>query len=182
MNAYCSSLVSALRGGWGRLLAALMGPALLALAACNGTAVVTMTSTASTDNFLAYRVGLVSVQLQTSGGKSGLTVLPASTTVDFATLTDVSEVLGVAAVAKGSYTSALITLDYSAAQIVYDNGSVNGVTLAPVGANGQALGQVQLTVNLDPSDQFSVASNRLSQLAMNFNLAASNVVNLTNNT
>lgn len=156
-----------------------LGAALLALAGCSGTAVVTLTSTPSTDNYLAYRVGLVSVQLQTSGGSSGLTVLPASTTVDFATLTDVSEVLGAAAVKKGTYTSALITLDYSSAQIVYDNGSVNGVALTPVGANGQALGQVQITVTLDPSESFSVASKGASQLALNFNMAASNVVNLT---
>ncbi len=159
-----------------------MGLALLVLAACNGTAVVTMTSTASQDNFLAYRVGLVSVQLQSGSGKSGLTVLPASTTVDFATLTDVSEVLGAASVTKGSYTSALITLDYSSAQIVYDNASLNGVTLTPVGANGQALGQIQLTVTLDPGDSFSVSSRGTSHLALDFNLAASNVVDLTNNT
>jgi len=182
MNESGCGSIFALRGAWGRLLAAPLGAALLALAACNGTAIVTLTSTASTDHFLAYRVGLVSVQLQASSGKSGLTVLPASTIVDFATLTDVSEVLGAAAVAKGSYTSALITLDYTSAQIVYDDGSVNGVTLTPVGTGGQALGQIQLTVNLDPSDRFSVAANRSSQLALDFNLAAGNVVNLTNNT
>jgi hypothetical protein len=160
-------------------LAVPLGLAFMALAACNGTAVVTLTSTASQDNFLAYRVGLVSVELEASSGSSGLKVLPASTTVDFATLTDVSEVLGAAAVKKGSYTSALITLDYSSAQIVYDNGSTNGVALTPVGANGQKLGQVQMTVNLDPSERFSVASKGASQLALDFNLAASNVVNLT---
>src|ERR1700748_493024 len=91
------------------------------LAACNGTAVVTMTSTASQDTFLAYRVGVVAVQLESSSGNAGLRIRPASTTVDFAGLTDVSEVLGAAAVAKGSYKSALITLDYSTAQIVYDD-------------------------------------------------------------
>jgi hypothetical protein len=182
MNSSCSSLFFTIRGAWGRLLAVLMGPALLALAACSGTAVVTMTSTASTDNFLAYRVGLVSVQLQGSGGKSGLTVLPASTTVDFATLTDVSEVLGASPVTKGTYTSALVTLDYSSSQIVYDNGSLNGVTLTPVGANGKALGQIQITVTLDPTASFSVSSKGASQLAMDFNMAASNVVDLTNNT
>jgi len=80
------------------------------LAAPLGTAVVTMTSTASTDNFLAYRVGLVTVQLQASSGNSGLTVLPAGTSVDFATLTEVGEVLGAASVTKGTYTGALITL------------------------------------------------------------------------
>jgi hypothetical protein len=168
-----------MRGAWRRLLLAPAACVLLALAACSGTAVVTLTSTASQDNFLAYRVGLVSVQLESSSGKSALKILPASTTVDLATLTDVSEVLGAAAVAKGTYTSALVTLDYSAAQIVYDNGSLDGVALTPVGANGHAVGQIQLTVNLDPSNSFSVSSKGASQLALDFNLAASNVVNLS---
>jgi hypothetical protein len=174
-----STLFSTLRGAWGAALTAPLVLAFMALAACNGTAVVTMTSTGSQDNFLAYRVGLVSVELETSGASSGLKILPTSTTVDFASLTDLSEVLGAAAVKKGSYTSALITLDYSSAQIVYDNGTPNGVTLTPVGANGKALSQVQLTVDLDPSNRFSVSSKGASQLALDFNLAASNVVNLT---
>jgi hypothetical protein len=179
MSASYPPFLSTLLGAWGR---AFMAAMLMALAACSGTAVVTMTSTASTDNFLAYRVSLVSVQLQSSGSGSGLTVLPASTTVDFATLTNLSEVLGATPISKGNYTSAVITLDYSAAQIVYDNGSVDGVTLTPVGANGQPLGQVKLTVTLDPSDSFSISSKGASQLSLDFNLAASNVVDLANNT
>jgi hypothetical protein len=179
MNASQPLFLCTPRALWGKVLVA---AALMTLAACNGTAVVTMTSTASPDNFLAYRVALVSVQLQTSGGGTGLTVLPASTIVDFATLTNLSEVLGATPISKGNYTSVLITLDYSAAQIVYDNGSVDGVTLTPVGANAQALGQVQLTVTLDPSDSFSVSSKGTSLLALDFNLAASNVVDLRNNT
>jgi hypothetical protein len=163
-------------------LAVPLGLALAALAACNGTAVVTMTSTASTDNFLAYRVGLVSVQMQSGGGKSGLSILPASTTVDLAKLTDVSEVLGAPGVSKGNFTRALITLDYSSAQIVYDNGSLNGVPLAAVGANGRLLGQVQVTVTLDPSAPLAVSSRGVSQLSLDFNLAASNVVDLSHAT
>jgi hypothetical protein len=182
MYASLRIVLSGVRCARARLLAAPLGAALLLLAACSGTAVVTMTSTASTDNFLAYRVGLVAVQLQASSGNSGLTVLPASTTVDFATLTDVSEVLGAASVTKGTYTSALITLDYSAAQIVYDDGSVNGLTLTPLGANGQALGQVQIKLTLDPSDPFRVASKGASQLALAFNLGASNIVDVSGKT
>jgi len=179
MNASHPPFLSTLPGAWGR---ALMAAMLMALAACGGTAVVTMTSTASSDNFLAYRVALVSVQLQSSGGGSGLTVLPASTTVDFATLTNLSEVLGATPISKGNYTSALITLDYSAAQIVYDDGSVDGVPLTPVDANGKAMGQVALTVRLDPSGSFSISAKGTSQLSLDFNLAASNVVDLTHNT
>lgn len=165
-----------------RLWALPLCTGLAALAACNGTAVVTLTSTAAQDNFLAYRVSLVSVQLESSGGKSGLTILPAGTMVDFATLTDVSEVLGAAAVSKGRYTSALITLDYSAAQIVYDDGSLNGVALTPLGANGKALGRIQLNVTLDPASPFSISSKGASQLALDFKLAASNVVDLARKT
>ena len=182
MTVYFSSFSFFLSGARRKALAAPLGLALAALAACNGTAVVTMTSTASTDNFLAYRVGLVSVQLQSGGGKSGLSILPASTTVDLAKLTDVSEVLGAPGVSKGNFTRALITLDYSSAQIVYDNGSLNGVPLAAVGANGRLLGQVQVTVTLDPSAPLAVSSRGVSQLSLDFNLAASNVVDLSHAT
>ncbi len=68
-------------------------------------------------------------------------MLPASTTVDLVSLLDVSEVLGAAAVAKGSYTGAIITVDYSAAQIVYDNGSVDGLALTPVVQTGVPWGK-----------------------------------------
>lgn len=182
MCASFSSLFLAMRLMRRRLLVPSLGAALLALTGCNGTAVVTLTSTASTDNFLAYRVGLVSVQLQGSGGQSDLTILPSSTTVDLAALTGLSEVIGAAPVKKGTYKSVLITLDYSSAQIVYDNGTSGGLALTPIGANGQAVGQVQVTVDLDPSQTFSVTSKGASQMALGLNLAASNVVNLTNNT
>jgi hypothetical protein len=119
------------------------------------------------------------VELQSSSGKSGLKILPAGTTVDFAALTNLSEVLGAAAATKGSYQSVLVTLDYSSAQIVYDDGSLDGVALTPVGTNGRAVGQIQLAVKLDPNYAFSISSKGASQLALGFNLAASNTVNLS---
>ena len=162
-----------------RLLWLPLGLALLAAAACTGTAVVTVTATPSSDNFLAYRVGLAAVQLQTSDGKSTLKVLPSEMTVDFTQLLDLSEVLGAPAVSKGTYTSAVITLDYSAAQIIYDDGSLDGLALTPQGANGQPAGQISVTVNLDPSDPFRIAAKQAAHLSLNFNLAASNVVNVS---
>lgn len=162
-----------------RLLWLPLGLALLAAAACTGTAVVTVTATPSSDNFLAYRVGLAAVQLQTSDGKSTLKVLPAEMTVDFTQLLDLSEVLGAPAASKATYTSAVITLDYSAAQIIYDDGSLDGLALTPQGANGQPAGQISVTVNLDPSDPFRIAAKQAAHLALNFNLAASNVVNVS---
>jgi hypothetical protein len=168
-----------MRGSISRLLAVPLISVLLAMGACGGSAVVTLTATPSSDTFVTYRVGLASVRLQTSSGKTGLMVLPAATTVDFTKLLDLSEVVGAPAVAKGTYTGAVITLDYSAAVIIYDDGSLDGVALTPVGANGKALGLVSVTVTLDPSDTFLSAPKQTGRLALDFNLAASNNVNLS---
>ncbi len=155
---------------------------LAGLAACNGSAVVTLTATPSTDNYLAYRVGLVSVQLQTSKGRTAGAVLPKGTSVDLARLTNLSEVVGAASLAQGNYSEALVTLDYRSAQIIYDNGTVDGLTLTPVNASGGALGQVTLLLYLDPSNQLSVVRSSSARLSLAFNMAASNVINVTNKT
>jgi hypothetical protein len=167
--------------GISRWLAASLGGLLLAaLAACNGSAVVTLTATPSTDTFLAYRVGLVSVQLRNSSGGSKVNLLPAGTTVDLARLVNLSEVVGSSSSVKtGTFKQAVVTLDYTSAQIIYDDGTPEGVALTPMGASGQALGQVTLTLLLDPANQMSVAAKSTTRLSLDFNLAASNVVNLT---
>ncbi len=159
-----------------------MGVLLLALAACNGTAVVTLTSTPSTDTFLAYRVNLVSVQLQTSSGKTTAGALPSSTTVDLARLTNLADVVGTVGIASGNFSQVAVTLDYSSAQIVYDDGTPDGVPLTPIGPSGQAVHQVTMTLYLDPSNQLSILRKGSGRLSLEFNLAASNVVNLTQKT
>ncbi len=156
--------------------------ALLAIAACSGSAVVTITATPSSDPFITYRVGLASIQLKTSSGKPGLTILPAETSVDFTRTFDLSEVLGAPTVAKGSYSSAEITLDYSSALIIYDDGSLDGIALTPLAIDGKALGLARVTVALDPADPIRSAAKQAARLSLNFNLAASNTVDLNRNT
>jgi hypothetical protein len=183
MNLVFSGLASASASVWGRWLSAPLGAVLLlTLAACNGTAVVTLTSTPSTDTFLTYRVGLVSVQLQTSSGRTTSQALPSSTTVDLAQLVNLSEVLGAASIVSGNFTQAVVTLDYSSADIVYDDGSIDGIALTPLGASGQALGQVTLTLDLDPANSLTITRKGASRLSLDFNLAASNIVNLAQKT
>ena len=151
---------------------------LLAIAACGGSAVVTLTATPSSDTFITYRVGLASIRLQTSGGKTGAVVLPTATMVDFTKLFDLSEVVGAPSVTKGTYAGALITLDFSNAVIIFDDGSLDGVALTPLDAKGNPLGQVSVQVTLDPSDPLLSAPKQVGLMAVNFNLAASNIVNL----
>jgi hypothetical protein len=165
-----------------KLFALPLMPALLAIAACSGSTVVTLTATPSSDPFIAYRVGVASIQLRTSSGKPSLMILPAATTVDFTKVTDLSEVLGSPTVPKGTYAGAEITLDYSTAQIIYDDGSLDGVALAPVDASGKALGLARVIVTVDPADPLRSAAKQANRLSLNFNLAASNLINLSNDT
>jgi hypothetical protein len=163
-----------------KLFAVPVALALLAVAACAGNdSVVTLTATPSTDNFLVYRVGLTGILLQTSSGKAGPQVLSAETTVDFAQLSNLSEVLGIPTAAKGTYTSAVVTLDYSQAQIVYDDGSLDGLALLPVGSNGKTLGQIQVTVNLDPADPLRIVAKQTGRLSLDFKMAATNLVDVS---
>ena len=156
--------------------------ALAAVAACSGSTVVTLTATPSSDSFVSYRVGVASIQLRTSSGKPSLMILPAETTVDFTKVTDLSEVLGAPTVPKGTYSGAEITLDYSTAQIIYDDGSLDGVALAPVDASGKALGLARVIVSVDPADPLRSAAKSANRLSLSFNLAASNLINLSNGT
>jgi hypothetical protein len=165
-----------------KLLAMPLILALLAMTACNGSTVVTLTATPSSDPFVAYRVGVASIQLRTSSGKPSLMILPAETTVDFTKVTDLSEVLGAPTVPKGTYAGAEITLDYSTAQIIYDDGSLDGVALAPVDASGKALGLARVIVSVDPADPLRSAAKSANRLSLSFNLAASNLINLSNGT
>jgi hypothetical protein len=155
----------------------------LLLGACtNGSTVVTLTATPSSDRFVTYRVGVASIQLLTSSGKPGLMILPAETTVDFTKVTDWSEILGAPIVPKGTYAGAEITLDYSTAQIIYDDGSLDGVALAPVDSSGKELGLARVIVSVDPSDQLRSAAKQAARLSFSFNLAASNLINLSKDT
>jgi hypothetical protein len=156
--------------------------ALLAIAACSGSTIVTLTATPSSDPFVTYRVGLASIQLLTSSGKPSLMMLPTETTVDFTKVTDLSEVVGAPTVTKGTYAGVEITLDYSTAQIIYDDGSLDGVALTPVDASGKALGLARVTVSLDPADPLRSAAKQAYRLSLSLNLAASNLINLSNNT
>ena len=172
-----------------RLLAVLP---LAALAACSGNAVVTITATPATAltatsltsapsvayGFLAYRVKLVAVTVTESKGGSTVSLLPRAATIDLAQVTSLSEVLTDAALKKGDYTSVGLTLDYTDAVIVADNGTPTGVTLKPQSASGSAVGKVTLTLALDPANRLSISTGSTAQLSLDFRLASSSFVDI----
>jgi hypothetical protein len=145
-------------------------------AATCGSAVATLTDAAG--DFLTYQVGLVSLQLKKSDGTL-VETLPAGTTVDLVQLVNLSEIITAGQIPNGEYVAALVTVDYTAASIMVDDGTGAGVAVSPVDSTGAPLAQVRLTVQLDPAHDLHINAGKLSRIAFDFNLLASNTVDLT---
>lgn len=149
----------------------------------NNTGMAMVTITDMPGDFLSYMVNLVSLKLTRADGTTVETV-PATTRVDFAQLVNLSEVTSAHQVPEGSYTGVSMTLDYASATIVVDNGTTGGLTV-PAGniIDGSTSMPLtapnsQMTVTLQlPSDRpLVVTSGTVANLALDFNLAASDTV------
>ncbi len=137
-----------------------------------------MTITDAAGDFLTYQVNLVSLQLKKSDGTL-VETLPATTTVDFTQLVDLTEVISARQIPPGDYVAAQVTVDFTNSNIMVDDGTGNGVAVKPVDASGAALGQLTLMVVLDNKNDLQINAGKASRIAFDFNLLASNVVDMT---
>jgi hypothetical protein len=146
-----------------------------------GTAMVSMTD--APGDFISYMVNVVSLQLKRADGTVVETV-PVTTQVDFAQLVNLSEIISAGQIPAGNYVSASITLDFSSGVIVVDNGTtgvtiaaaniINGATSMPLAAPNPT--QMTLSLQLGSNNQFIVTPGKIANLALDFNLAASNAI------
>jgi hypothetical protein len=151
-------------------------PAACGSSSC-GPAMLTMTD--AKGDFLSYTVNMTSLQLQTASGAT-VETLPAVTKVDFAQLVDLTEVISAGQIPAAEYVSATLTLDYAGANITADDGTGKAVALKPVDSNGAAIAApVTVSVKLDNAHHLLITAGRTGRLAFDFNLAASNTVDLT---
>ena len=144
-----------------------------------GTALVTVTDAAG--DFLSYTVDITSLQLKKANG-TVVQTLPVSSRIDFTQLVDLNEVLSIGQIPNGDYVSATVNVDFTHASIVVDDGTGAGVNVAPVDANGTALTQVAMNVQLDNRNHLVVSPGHIAHLSFDMNLAASNTVDLTAHT
>ena len=159
----------------------------LAAAGCHhnntnsGYGVAWVSLTDEPGDFTSYIVTVDALQLtgKTYGLIDAITV---PETVDFTKLVKFSELWSSAGIPVDTYTSATITLDYTNAQISVQ---VNGAPVAAtvVDPTGAAVTTVPLTVNFDPQEQlifqYTYASTNALRVAIDYDLAASNRVDLT---
>jgi hypothetical protein len=146
-----------------------------------GVAWTTLSLADDPGQFASYVVNVTSVVLvgKTVGAVSAV---PVPETVDLTKLTNLSELWATASLPVDTYTSAIITMDYTTAQIsVIVNGAPVSVKLVdPSGATPTA---VTINVDFDTSNplilQPTFATSNALRLAFNFDLSASNTVDLT---
>jgi hypothetical protein len=158
------------------------GPAQSTPQACSNCGMAMVSMTDAPGDFISYMVKVVSLQLKRSDGTVVETV-PVTTQVDFAQLVNLSEIVSAEQIPAGSYVSAAMTIDFSSATIVVDNGTtgvtiaagsvINGATSLPLAAPNPT----QMTLTLDLSrNKFVVTEHAIANLALDFNLAASNAI------
>jgi hypothetical protein len=146
-----------------------------------GVAWTTLTTTDDAGQFTSYLVTIDSVVMVGAlNGEVGAIEVPE--TVDFTKLTNLSELWATASLPVDTYSQAIITLDYTSAQIsVLVNGAPVKVNV--VDPTGAAVTTVAVTVNLDPQGglvlQPTFATSNALRLAFNFDMTASNKVNMT---
>jgi hypothetical protein len=143
-----------------------------------GTLMVGLTD--ADGDFVSYSVDVLSLKLQRANGAQ-VETLPQTTRVDFAQLTDLSDLLSVASLAPGDFVKGLIRLDYTNADIEVQKGT-DSVKATAVDGSGNPLGVTELEIRLDGKHHLVITKGRAAFLAVDFNLAASNSVDLTQTT
>jgi hypothetical protein len=139
-----------------------------------GTPVLTLTDTSG--DFTSYIVYIDNIQA-TRTDNSVQSLLTTQERVDLAQLSNVVELLQAPAAITGSYVSVTFTIDYTNASItVNNNGQSVPVTL--VDTAGAVPAAITYTVKFDPAHPMVITKGQSTQLAMDFDLAASNSINL----
>src|SRR2546429_1419404 len=141
-----------------------------------GTPVITLSNSGS--DFAAYRGPIDSITLTDSHGAIVPLIAQQTTSesVDLATPTDLTELLGAPALPAATYKSATLTLDYTSASI-WVNVNGQAVAATPVSSTGTALTTATLTITFDPNHPLVIAHGASTHLAIAFDLAASNSIN-----
>ena len=170
-------------------LSALLCAAAVILAGCHhndlnsGYGIGWVTLTDSPGDFTGYTVNVDSVTL-TGEAYGVVTAVAAVETVDFTKLDNIAELWSAASIPNDTYTSATIVLDYTSANIsVMVNGTPQKATV--VDTTGVAVTTQTINITFDKNHPLvitpTLSSSSAERVAIAFDLAVSNVVNLATN-
>jgi hypothetical protein len=143
-----------------------------------GDLVVGLTDAES--DFVKYEVNIVSLTLTKQNG-AVVDALPVATRVDFAQYVEMTEFLTVATIPVGRYVEATLKLDYSDADLQVEG---SGASAVPVDTNdiiddtGTTIKRLTVAVQLQGRNALVIAPGIPAHLTLDFDLSASNHVDL----
>ncbi len=129
-------------------------------------------------DFLTYKVAVLSLLLEKANGDT-VETLPLATEIDFTELTEVTEFLTIATVPAGSYSSVTVTLDYTDSEIVVQDEDGNPQFADVVDSDGNPIGEFDVRLQLTTSDVIRIAPGIPAAFSLDFDLDASNTIDLT---
>jgi len=151
-----------------------------------GTGAVYISLTDAPSDFASYTVDIVSISLKKYLGAE-VETLPLKQRVDFSQYTDMTEFVTACTIPVGVYTKATMTLDYSNADIKIKDGSGNikqidshNITLLDDNGNAVQGKQISVTVDIENLSSLVILPGVPRHLALDFNLDATNEVDLDN--
>jgi hypothetical protein len=164
-----------------RVLPAIVWGAAVLLAGCGssnsnppGTPVLTMGDLTNSSDFTSYIVAIDSVTLTASDGTL-VTPVVTPETVDLVRLNSMTELVEAPAVPSDTYTSATVTVDYSAASI-WLNFAGQPVASYVVGNTGAVFGAETVTVTFDPDHPLVITAGQSIRLQLDVDVTASSSV------
>jgi hypothetical protein len=139
-----------------------------------GTLMVALTD--ADGDFLNYTVDVLSLRLETAGGRI-VETLPRTTRINFTDYIDLTELVTVATIPPATYVSGTIRLDYTDAEVfVESDGAAKAAVVTDM--DGVTLGQTDLKITLSDRDQLTIVKGRPALLQLDFDLDASHVVDI----
>ncbi|MEM7363124.1 MAG: DUF4382 domain-containing protein [Pseudomonadota bacterium] len=141
-----------------------------------GTLMISLTD--AEGDFVAYTVDVDALRLNRANGDV-VETLPLSTRVDFTELTEVTEFLSIVTVPAGQYDSVSLDLDFTDAEILVQDDMGNAIVADVEDGTGAALGEVTVRLNLSTSDVIRIAPGIPAAFSLDFDLDASNDIDLT---
>jgi len=139
-----------------------------------GSVIVSFTD--ADGDFLNYTVDVLSLTLETANGRV-VETLPRQTRINFTDYVDLTELVTVATVPPATYVAGTIRLDYSDAEVFVEAGDGSKETVV-TDQGGTPLAQAELRIRLSNRDQLTVRRGLTSLLQLDFDLAASHVVDI----
>ena len=131
-------------------------------------------------DFVSYLVDVVSIELKRTNGDI-VNVLPTRTRIDFTQLAELTELLSVASVPVGNYDKVSLRLDYTNAEVMVQNAAGVPVAANLKDVNGNAVTTLDVELELTGNDIIRITPRSLRAMSLDFDLDASNTVDLSTN-